>query len=98
MLHFKKSGLSTLFLHFQHPECECTHHTCGPNCGSCCPLYNQRPWAPGTAREANKCLPCNCHGHAASCHYDEAVDRAGLSLDIQGNYQGGGVCDNCTVS
>lgn len=82
---------------FQHPECECTHHTCGPNCDRCCPLFNQRQWGPGSSRDARKCLPCNCHGHATSCHYEEAVDRAGLSLDINGDRQGGGVCDNCTV-
>ncbi|CAH0558315.1 unnamed protein product [Brassicogethes aeneus] len=79
-----------------HPECECSHHTCGPNCDRCCPLYNQRQWAPGTSRDGHRCLPCNCHGHSASCHYDQDVDRAGLSLDVHGNYQGGGVCDNCT--
>ncbi|XP_060517066.1 laminin subunit alpha-1 [Cylas formicarius] len=79
-----------------HPECECLHHTCGPNCDKCCALYNQRQWLPGSARDAKKCLPCNCHGHAASCHYDEAVDKAGLSMDTAGNYHGGGVCDNCT--
>ncbi|KAK9732107.1 Laminin EGF domain [Popillia japonica] len=79
-----------------HPECECTHHTCGPNCDRCCPLYNQRTWGPGSPAEARQCLPCNCHGHAKSCHYDEDIDRAGLSMDVNGNYQGGGVCDNCT--
>ncbi|XP_044266539.1 laminin subunit alpha-1 isoform X2 [Tribolium madens] len=80
-----------------HPECECAHHTCGPNCDRCCPMYNQRQWGPGSSRDARQCLPCNCHGHATSCHYDESVDKAGLSMDINGNYQGGGVCDNCTA-
>ncbi len=28
-------------------------------------------------------------------YYDEDVDQSGLSLDIFGNYQGGGVCTNC---
>ncbi|CAG9823406.1 unnamed protein product [Phaedon cochleariae] len=79
-----------------HPECECSHHTCGPNCDRCCPMFNQRQWGPGSARDARQCLPCNCHGHASSCHYDVDVDRAGLSMDVAGNYQGGGVCDNCT--
>ncbi|XP_031343042.1 laminin subunit alpha-1-like [Photinus pyralis] len=79
-----------------HPECECSHHTCGPNCERCCPLYNQKQWGPGSSRDARKCIPCNCHGHSVSCHYDEEVDKAGLSLDADGNYQGGGVCDNCT--
>ncbi|XP_044750495.1 laminin subunit alpha-1 [Coccinella septempunctata] len=79
-----------------HPECDCGHHTCGPHCDRCCPLYNQRPWGPGSSRDARPCQSCNCHGHAKSCHYDEEVEKAGLSMDIQGNYQGGGVCDNCT--
>lgn len=61
-------------------------------------MYNQQQWGSGSSRDAKPCLPCNCHGHAASCHYDENVDKAGLSVDPQGNYQGGGVCDNCTVS
>nr|CAH7745361.1 unnamed protein product [Callosobruchus chinensis] len=80
----------------EHPECECTHRTCGPSCDRCCPLFNQRKWAPGSWADANACAPCNCHGHAVSCHYDESVDRAGISMDVDGNYQGGGVCDNCT--
>ncbi|KAG5877449.1 hypothetical protein JTB14_027878 [Gonioctena quinquepunctata] len=80
----------------EHPECECGHHTCGPNCDKCCPMFNQRQWGSGSARDARQCLPCNCHGHATSCHYDDDVDRSGLSLDVHGNYQGGGVCDNCT--
>ncbi|XP_048520676.1 laminin subunit alpha-1-like [Dendroctonus ponderosae] len=79
-----------------HPECECLHHTCGANCEMCCPLYNQRQWFPGSSRDAQKCLPCNCHGHAKSCRYDEEVDRNGLSLSADGSYQGGGVCQNCT--
>ncbi|KAK9872272.1 hypothetical protein WA026_017075 [Henosepilachna vigintioctopunctata] len=79
-----------------HPECDCGHHTCGPHCDRCCPMFNQRQWGPGSSRDARHCLPCNCHGHAKSCHYDQDVDRAGLSMDVHGNYQGGGVCDNCT--
>lgn len=82
----------------QHPECECDHHTCGPNCDKCCPMFNQQKWGPGSSRDAKQCIPCNCHGHAHSCHYDENVDKAGISRDINGNFQGGGVCDNCTVS
>ncbi|KAJ8920571.1 hypothetical protein NQ315_004710, partial [Exocentrus adspersus] len=80
-----------------HPECECQHNTCGPNCENCCSMYHQRQWSPGTSRDAHRCLPCNCHGHATSCHYDEEVDKNGLSLDMQGNYQGGGVCNNCSI-
>ncbi|XP_050306912.1 laminin subunit alpha-1 [Anthonomus grandis grandis] len=79
-----------------HPECECQHHTCGPNCEKCCPLFNQRRWSPGSSRNLQNCIPCNCHGHAKSCYFDEEVDRAGLSLNIIGAYEGGGVCENCT--
>ncbi|XP_018564888.1 laminin subunit alpha-1-like [Anoplophora glabripennis] len=79
-----------------HPECECGHNTCGPNCERCCPMFNQRQWGSGTSRDDRQCLPCNCHGHATSCHYDEDVDKNGLSMDVHGNYQGGGVCDNCS--
>ncbi|XP_017770697.1 PREDICTED: laminin subunit alpha-1-like, partial [Nicrophorus vespilloides] len=59
-------------------------------------MFNQRQWGPGTSRDAKLCMPCNCHGHATSCHYDEEVDRAAISLDVNGHFQGGGVCDNCT--
>lgn len=38
---------------------------------------------------------CNCHGHTNECDYDEEIDRKGLSLDIHGRYDGGGVCKNC---
>ncbi|KAK4880835.1 hypothetical protein RN001_008981 [Aquatica leii] len=79
-----------------HPECECSHHTCGPNCEKCCPMFNQKLWGPGSSRDSRECLPCNCHGHASSCHYEENVDKSGLSMDKDGNYQGGGVCENCT--
>jgi len=40
-------------------------------------------------------LACNCHGHSTDCKYDEEVNRKGLSLDIHGHYDGGGVCQNC---
>lgn len=41
------------------------------------------------------CSACNCFGHSNSCEYDEEVDRQGLSLDIHGRFEGGGVCKNC---
>lgn len=50
------------------------------------------------ATKMNKLLfvsACNCHGHSNQCHYDEEVDSKGLSLDIHGNYEGGGVCSEC---
>jgi hypothetical protein len=43
-------------------------------------------------------VPCQCHGHADSCHYDRNVEAQGLSVNVDGLYQGGGVCDNCKVS
>ncbi|WAR23621.1 LAMA2-like protein, partial [Mya arenaria] len=38
---------------------------------------------------------CNCHGHANSCVYNETVDALGLSLNMQGEKKGGGVCIDC---
>lgn len=38
---------------------------------------------------------CNCFGHSDQCVYNETVDNLKLSSDLQGNYEGGGVCQNC---
>lgn len=38
---------------------------------------------------------CNCFGHSDKCNYDEEVDEKGLSIDIHGKNEGGGVCQNC---
>lgn len=38
---------------------------------------------------------CNCYGHTNECIFDEEVNRQGLSIDIYGVYEGGGVCQNC---
>lgn len=38
---------------------------------------------------------CNCHGHSDDCYYDEEVARSHRSLDMSGNYEGGGVCIDC---
>lgn len=38
---------------------------------------------------------CNCFGHADECEYNPDIDRLGHSLDINGLYEGGGVCQNC---
>ena len=40
---------------------------------------------------------CNCHGKAAACVYNATVDALGLSLNMEGKYEGGGVCLNCQV-
>ena len=38
---------------------------------------------------------CNCHNHAIDCYYSEQVAQEKRSLDINGNYEGGGVCRSC---
>uniref|UniRef100_A0A4W3IUW8 Uncharacterized protein n=1 Tax=Callorhinchus milii TaxID=7868 RepID=A0A4W3IUW8_CALMI len=74
---------------------KCRHHTCGESCDRCCPEYNQKPWQPASRANANECEPCNCHGHAQNCYYDPEVDSRGASLNVNGRYEGGGVCLNC---
>ncbi|VDI10069.1 laminin, alpha 1/2 [Mytilus galloprovincialis] len=74
-------------------SCDCTHNTCGNNCEKCCPGYYQKQWQPGHLGEG--CEKCNCHNHADDCVYNATVDARGLSLDIKGEYNGGGVCLNC---
>ncbi|KAJ7338748.1 hypothetical protein JRQ81_012650, partial [Phrynocephalus forsythii] len=76
-------------------RCECQHNTCGETCDHCCPGYNQKQWQPATTSSANLCEPCNCHGHATDCYYDPEVERRRESLNVYGQYQGGGVCINC---
>uniref|UniRef100_I3KWX2 Si:dkey-202e22.2 n=1 Tax=Oreochromis niloticus TaxID=8128 RepID=I3KWX2_ORENI len=71
-------------------RCLCTHHTAGDHCDKCAPLYNDRPWRPanGSSGEANPCQKCECHGHAATCHFSQ---RAWLSS----GRLSGGVCEDC---
>ncbi|KAJ8272625.1 hypothetical protein GJAV_G00091440 [Gymnothorax javanicus] len=76
-------------------QCECQHNTCGESCDSCCPGFNQKPWRAATANSANECQPCQCHSHTTDCYYDPEVDRRRASLNIYGQYDGGGVCINC---
>lgn len=40
-------------------------------------------------------IACNCFGHSDECEYNPEIDHLGKSLDIHGNYEGGGVCLNC---
>ena len=40
---------------------------------------------------------CQCYGHSTNCTYDSEVDRLNQSIDIYGNYEGGGVCHDCEV-
>jgi hypothetical protein len=82
----------------QRAQCECQHNTCGSNCDRCCPLYNQLPWRAGTPSDGAQCEPCQCYGHATSCYYNATIAAAHLSRDVYGEYRGGGVCINCTVS
>eukprot|EP00079_Xenopus_tropicalis_P035929 XP_017949700.1 PREDICTED: laminin subunit alpha-2 isoform X3 [Xenopus tropicalis] len=77
-------------------SCECEHNTCGDSCDRCCPGFNQKPWKAGTFLLKHECEPCNCHWKSEECYYDQQVADKRLSLDILGNYSGGGVCINCT--
>ncbi|XP_036375311.1 laminin subunit alpha-3-like [Megalops cyprinoides] len=76
-------------------QCDCQHNTCGESCDRCCPGFNQKPWRAATTDSANECQPCQCHSHATDCYYDPEVERRGASLNIYGQYDGGGVCINC---
>ncbi|ELT98554.1 hypothetical protein CAPTEDRAFT_83551, partial [Capitella teleta] len=75
--------------------CRCQHNTCGDQCQSCCPGFVQKPWQPATLSDRNECEPCQCYGHTDECIYDEGVAANFTSIDIHGNYEGGGVCQNC---
>ncbi|KAK6307053.1 hypothetical protein J4Q44_G00222010 [Coregonus suidteri] len=74
-------------------RCACLpeSHTEGRNCQRCAPLYNDKPFRSGDQVQAYSCRPCDCHGHALSCHYDITAD-AHPTEHYRG---GGGVCDGC---
>ncbi|KAM6217502.1 laminin subunit alpha-1 [Rhynchocyon petersi] len=76
-------------------QCQCEHNTCGESCNKCCPGYHQQPWRPGTVSSGNTCEECNCHNKAKDCYYDENVAHQRRSMNIAGQFQGGGVCINC---
>ncbi|XP_048364494.1 laminin subunit alpha-3 [Sphaerodactylus townsendi] len=76
-------------------QCVCQHYTCGETCDHCCVGYNQRRWHPATATSTNQCEPCNCHGHASDCYYSPEVEQRKESINLSGQYQGGGVCIDC---
>ncbi|KAM6279709.1 laminin subunit alpha-2 [Porphyrio hochstetteri] len=76
--------------------CQCEHNTCGETCDRCCPGFNQKPWHAGTFLVKHECEPCNCHGKTEECYYDQDVADRNQSLNIHGQYIGGGVCVNCT--
>uniref|UniRef100_A0ABM5GDG7 Laminin subunit alpha-1 isoform X1 n=1 Tax=Pogona vitticeps TaxID=103695 RepID=A0ABM5GDG7_9SAUR len=77
-------------------QCQCEHNTCGESCNECCPGYHQAPWRPGTISSGNKCERCNCHNKAGDCYYDQSVADEKKSINIYGQFKGGGVCINCT--
>uniref|UniRef100_A0A8K9UV88 Laminin subunit alpha-5 n=1 Tax=Oncorhynchus mykiss TaxID=8022 RepID=A0A8K9UV88_ONCMY len=76
-------------------QCDCQHNTCGKSCDQCCPGFNQLPWKPATIYKANECEPCNCNQHSFGCYYDPEVDQRRASINVQGQYRGGGVCMEC---
>ncbi|XP_076046327.1 laminin subunit alpha isoform X4 [Oratosquilla oratoria] len=76
-------------------QCQCQHNTCGSKCERCCDGYIQKKWRPASYSDSFTCEPCNCFNHSTECIYDEEVDRLGQSRDIFGQYEGGGVCQNC---
>lgn len=75
--------------------CRCQHNTCGPQCEVCCPGFVQKKWQRVTTNKDFMCERCNCHRHSDECIYDPEIDEKKLSLDLHGNYDGGGVCQNC---
>uniref|UniRef100_W5M522 Laminin, alpha 1 n=1 Tax=Lepisosteus oculatus TaxID=7918 RepID=W5M522_LEPOC len=77
-------------------QCVCEHNTCGESCNECCPGYHQKPWQPGTLSDGNTCEKCNCHNKAEDCYYNQTVADTRKSLNVHGQFVGGGVCVNCT--
>ncbi|XP_073788195.1 laminin subunit alpha-2 isoform X3 [Danio rerio] len=91
--HAKACPLNT---HTKKFSCECEHNTCGESCDRCCPAYNQKPWMAGTFLTRHVCEKCNCHNKSEECYYNQTVADAKLSLNIHGEYEGGGVCLGCS--
>ncbi|XP_063783663.1 netrin-4 isoform X5 [Pseudophryne corroboree] len=54
---------TTSKLQVVHGSCICKHHTAGPHCEQCAPIYNDQPWqaANGETGEPNMCKTCSCH-------------------------------------
>lgn len=67
--------------------CVCQHSTMGTNCELCLPLFNNKPWAPGTDSSANQCEACECNNHAESCVYN-SISNSGVCVDCAENTQG----------
>ncbi|XP_033856869.3 laminin subunit alpha-1-like [Acipenser ruthenus] len=77
-------------------QCVCEHNTCGESCNKCCPGYHQKPWKPGTLSVGNTCEKCNCHNKTEDCYYNQTVANSMMSMNIDGQFVGGGVCIDCT--
>ncbi|XP_061668188.1 laminin subunit alpha-2 [Syngnathoides biaculeatus] len=90
--HAKACPLNTVTKKF---SCECEHNTCGESCDRCCPGYHQQAWMAGTFVTRHICEKCNCHGKAEECYFNQTVADLSLSLDVHGQYRGGGVCISC---
>ncbi|KAM8831428.1 laminin subunit alpha-2 isoform 7-T7 [Spinachia spinachia] len=90
--HAKACPLNTVTKKF---SCECEHNTCGESCDRCCPGYNQQPWMAGTFLTRHVCEKCNCHDKADECYFNQTVADLSLSLNMQGQNSGGGVCIGC---
>ncbi|XP_042212496.1 laminin subunit alpha-like isoform X1 [Homarus americanus] len=76
-------------------QCRCQHNTCGSRCEMCCPGFIQKKWRPAGYQGSFVCEPCNCYDHSNECIYSEEVNEQRLSRDIYGQFEGGGVCQNC---
>ncbi|KAK3781049.1 hypothetical protein RRG08_046352 [Elysia crispata] len=75
-------------------QCQCEDNTTGDNCELCKPLYNQKPWQVRSSNNGG-CEQCNCNNKAEKCVYNATVAARSLSLNIDGIYNGGGVCVEC---
>uniref|UniRef100_A0A0N4ZLJ9 Laminin subunit alpha n=1 Tax=Parastrongyloides trichosuri TaxID=131310 RepID=A0A0N4ZLJ9_PARTI len=75
--------------------CRCEHNTCGDRCDQCCPGFEAKKWQISRSGSFFECEKCNCFGHSNDCIYDEELEKNHASIDIHGNYSGGGRCLNC---
>lgn len=67
--------------------CVCQHNTAGTHCDMCLPLFNNKPWAPGTLSSANQCEACECNNHATVCVYNATLS-SGMCMNCEDNTQG----------
>ncbi|XP_064646434.1 laminin-like protein epi-1 [Lineus longissimus] len=71
-------------------ECVCGDNTQGRQCDQCLPAFNQKKFKYGAT-----CEGCNCFNHTDACYFNQSVADLGLSLNLEGKKNGGGVCQNC---